>query len=373
MTGSGTPVGHRPLRSSERPVCDAYDLSIVDLDGTVYAGHEPISGAVDVLAALRTRGHEVAFVTNNVSRTPAQVAAQLSELGVTAGPNDVVTSSQAAAGLLADMFPVGARVLVVGGRGLQDAIEAVRLVPVPSSADSPVAVAQGWTPELDWSLLAEGAYALATGLPWFVTNTDLTLPTDRGIAPGNGSFVALLASVVKRQPDVVAGKPGVALLQRTVAKFSARAPLVVGDRIDADIQGAVAAGMDSLLVLTGVSGVRDLLQAGPNARPTFVSADLGGLLEPHPSVVVEGSSYRVRGAVVTVGSRPRGGPAQIDVGPGAGASGPGGREYTVDLLRATASAAWAAHDADGVAAEATPRLLELLGAPDPDGSAEERT
>ena len=83
-----------------------------------------------------------------------------------------------------------------------------------------MAVVQGWTPELDWRMLAEGAFALARGLPWIATNTDLTVPTGRGIAPGNGSFVALLGRVVGRSPDVVAGKPGVALLRADRAALS---------------------------------------------------------------------------------------------------------------------------------------------------------
>ena len=233
----------------------------------------------------------VAFVTNNAARTPAQVARVLDQMGIDAGPEDVVTSAQAAAAIVRTMVPTGSLVLVVGGRGIQEALESEGLKPVATVDDDPVAVVQGWTPELDWRMLAEGAYALARGLPWIATNTDLTVPTGRGIAPGNGSFVALLGRVVGRSPDVVAGKPGVALLEQTARRYRATRPLVVGDRLDTDVAGAHAAGMDSLLVLTGVTSAEDLLAAGPDLRPTYVGSDLGALLTAHPGVEVHDSTF----------------------------------------------------------------------------------
>ncbi len=347
------------LRSTESALCELYDLAVVDLDGTVYVGRDPVPGAVQALADLRERHSRVAFVTNNASRTPEQVAEQLSGLGVAAGPGDVVTSAQAAARLLADQFPAGSPVLVVGGAGLRSALDAVGLVPAASLADRPVAVVQGWTPELDWLLLAEGAYALESGLPWIATNTDRTLPTDRGTAPGNGSFVALLSGVVRREPDVVAGKPGVALLRQTAERFGARAPLVVGDRLDTDIEGAVAAGMDSLLVLTGVSTATDLLEAGPKARPTYVAGGLSGLFEPQPAVAVEGGTYRVRAAAVTLGRRAGTHAAVLDLHGDAGTADSAPAAERLDTVRAAAAAAWAGQDA-GLAVEPTQRLLARL-------------
>src|SRR4029079_18205700 len=121
------------------------------------------------------------------------------------------------------------------------------------------------------------------GAPWVVTNTDLTLPTERGPAPGNGAFVALLAAVTGREPDRVADKPEPALRRQAAARFPGAAPLAVGDRLDTDVRGAVAAGMDCLLVLTGVATVRDLLEAAPDTRPTYVSYDLTGLDHRHPA------------------------------------------------------------------------------------------
>jgi glycerol-1-phosphatase len=203
----------------------------------------------------------------------------------------VLTSAQAGARALARMIPVGSRVLVVGGGGLVAAVEGEGLVAVEDVAAEPVAVVQGWSPELAWPLLAEGAYALARGLPWVATNVDLTLPTARGEAPGNGSFVRLLAAVTGREPDVVAGKPGPMMLL-DAAGSDGRGALVVGDRLDTDIAGAVAAGLDSLLVLTGVTGPLDLLAAAADERPTYVARDLSGLAAvPSTPAAVGDSSW----------------------------------------------------------------------------------
>jgi hypothetical protein len=109
------------------------------------------------------------------------------------------------------------------------------------------------------------------------TNTDRTLPSPRGNLPGNGSLVAALAHALERQPDVVVGKPAPALFRQAAAKVSARRPLVVGDRLDTDIEGAVNAGMESLLVLTGVSRPEDVLTAPPGMRPTWLADDLRAL------------------------------------------------------------------------------------------------
>lgn len=172
------------LRASAGRLCDEYDLAVVDLDGTVYVGRDPVPGAPQVLRDLVGTGMRVAFVTNNAARTPAQVARVLDQMGIDAGPQDVVTSAQAAAAIVRTMVPTGSPVLVVGGRGIREALESQGLTPVPTVDDEPVAVVQGWTPELDWRMLAEGAFALARGLPWIATNTDLTVPTGRGIAQG---------------------------------------------------------------------------------------------------------------------------------------------------------------------------------------------
>jgi glycerol-1-phosphatase len=351
-----TPTPRRWLRASTGVLSARYDVLVLDLDGTVYRGTAAVPGAPAVIASLRSRGIHPVFVTNNASRTPAQVAAHLASLGVASVGEEVVTSAQAAAAELATMLDPRARVLVVGGDGLRQALREVGLEPVEEAEDC-ASVVQGWSPDLSWSLLAEGAFALESGVPWVVTNTDLTLPTDRGPAPGNGSFVALLGSVTGREPDRVAGKPGPALLLQAAARFPGVTPLAVGDRLDTDVRGAVAAGMDSLLVLTGVTGARDLLGAPGDSRPTYVSYDLTGLDHRHPGPTRTGGDGATRGWAC--GSSKAA--VQDDGALTLAMPGTSTRE-ALDGLRAVCAAAWTAAD-DGIAWSVTDEVLDRVRPP----------
>lgn len=246
-----------------------HDCLFVDLDGVVYRGRQAVPHAVEVLAEFPGR---VLYVTNNASRPPETVAAQLAGYGLPARPEDVVTSAQAAAVHLASVLPRRARVLVTGGEGLRQAV-AENGLRLTASAEDADAVVQGFSPELTWKDLAEASYALARGIPWVASNTDMSVPTARGIAPGNGTFVAAVASATGRQP-IVTGKPHPPIMNLARARANAVRPLVIGDRLDTDIAAARAAGMPSLLVLTGVTGWQDLLELPVGELPTMVAADL---------------------------------------------------------------------------------------------------
>ncbi len=248
---------------------DGYDCLFVDLDGVVYRGRHAVPHAVDALSAFPGR---VLYVTNNASRTPETVAAQLAGYGLRVGPEDVVTSAQSAAAHLATLVPAGTPVLVTGGDGLVQAVRENGLR-VVTSADEADAVVQGYSPALAWKDLAEASYALARGIPWVVSNTDMSVPTARGIAPGNGTFVAAVAAATGRQP-VVTGKPYDPIMELARSRAHASRPLVIGDRLDTDIAAAHAAGMDSLLVLTGVSTWQDLVNLPVEQLPTRVAPDL---------------------------------------------------------------------------------------------------
>ncbi|MEJ2871200.1 HAD-IIA family hydrolase [Actinomycetospora sp. OC33-EN08] len=256
-----------------------HDALLVDLDGTVYAGPTAIPGAVEALEAARDRGQTVSYVTNNASRAPGAVAGHLSELGLTVTEDDVVTSAQAGAAVLAAQVDPGAKVLVLGTDALADEITAVGLTPVRADDDGPVAVVQGHSPETGWRQLAEAALTLARGALWVACNVDPTLPSERGLLPGNGSMVAALRHASRREPQV-AGKPAAPLLRQAMERVSSSTPLVVGDRLDTDIAGGHAIDAESLLVLTGVSTPADLLAAPADQRPTFVAADLAALTDP---------------------------------------------------------------------------------------------
>lgn len=280
------------IRRPEPSLLDLHDGLLLDLDGTVMHGTVPIEHAAEGVQAARDAGLQIVFATNNASRTPQQAAAHLATVGITAAPEELVTSPQVASRLLADQLPDGAQVLVVGGPSLAAEIEAAGLRPVHEDGPDVAAVVQGWTPDLAWPLMAEGAYAIRRGALWMATNADATLPTEKGLAPGNGSMVAALRHATGIEPQV-AGKPEPGMFQVAASARGLRRPLAVGDRLDTDIEGANRAGVDSLLVLTGVSGIEDALHAEPVQRPTHVARDMSILDRPFPLPVVGGQGARV--------------------------------------------------------------------------------
>ncbi|GGY09013.1 HAD hydrolase-like protein [Streptomyces djakartensis] len=311
---------------SGQALSEAYDTALLDLDGVVYAGGSAIAHAVDSLAEAREGGMRLAYVTNNALRTPDTVAAHLTELGIRpTGADDVITSAQAVARLISEQVPQGARVLVIGGEGLRVALRERGLTPVESADDDPAAVVQGYGgPELPWGRFAEACYAIARGVPWFASNTDLTIPSGRGIAPGNGAAVEVVRIATGAEPQV-AGKPLPPMHRETILRTGAERPLVVGDRLDTDIEGAFNGDVDSLLVLTGVTDGAQLLAAPPQHRPTYVDADLRGMLRGQPEVAAGDGGFRCGGWTATAGTDR----LELD-----------GDGEALDGLRALCAAAW---------------------------------
>jgi HAD superfamily hydrolase (TIGR01450 family) len=266
---------------------DGVDLVLADLDGVVYRGSDAIPHAVASINRAQ-HGRHIGYVTNNASRTAASVAQQLRDLGLAVEADDIVTSSQAAVKLMADLVPSGSLLLVVGGEGLRSEVARAGFAATDSAEDGPVAVIQGFAAELGWKQLAEAAFALqrpagAGELPWVATNMDWTLPTARGLAPGNGTLVSAVHLAVGRLPTV-AGKPETAIFQAALERFGHTRALFIGDRLDTDIVGANRAGIESALVLTGVDGPKQVLAARETSRPTYLLGDLRQLHEPYPSV-----------------------------------------------------------------------------------------
>jgi HAD superfamily hydrolase (TIGR01450 family) len=254
----------------------SYDLVMFDLDGVVYIDGHAVEHAAQSIADVRSAGPHIAFITNNASRTPEQVADHLRELGVEAEPGDVVTSSQAAARLLLEAHGDGARIAVLGAEGLFGALQEAGLKPVDVGDERAVAIVSGYGPEVRWRVIMQAAVEIRNGLPWTATNTDLTLPTGTGLAPGHGLLVRMISEFAEVTP-VVAGKPQRPLLDETLRRVGGTHPLMVGDRLDTDIAGAHNAGTDSLLVMTGVSSLPDLVAASPEERPTWIGHDLTAL------------------------------------------------------------------------------------------------
>lgn len=312
---------------------ESFDALLFDLDGVVYVGAEPVPYAAEAIEVARGAGVPCIFVTNNAARPASAVAAHLTDIGVAAGDDDVVTSPQAAASLLPDFVPDGAKVLVIGGEGIVDVLVERGYVPVRSLDEGPDAVMQGYSPDLSWRDLAEATFAVRTGIPWIATNPDLTFPTARGVAPGNGSFVEIVGRTAGRVPDAVAGKPEPPLLHEAMRRTGSRRPLMIGDRLDTDIEAGTRIGVPTLLVMTGVTTVEEILGARPQERPDFIGADLRVLLTEYPRIVVEGGQVRCGEALAWIEQD-----RLMASSPSARASDPW------DEVRAAAAMAWWADD-----------------------------
>lgn len=332
------------LGDSRVPLSSAYDVAMLDLDGVVYIGSEAVPGVAGHVERARAAGMRCAFITNNASRSPHAVAEHLWALGVQVTADDVVTSAQAAATLLADRLAPGAPVAVLGAEALVDEVRQAGLTPVAVDASEAVALVSGYGPEVLWREVMRAAVRVREGLWWVASNTDGSIPTGYGVAPGHGVLVDTVSRFSGVRPTV-AGKPERPLLDETVRRVDGKHPLMVGDRLDTDIAGARNAGVDSLLVMTGVTGLAELVAAEPEERPTYVSADLGGLLSAHAA------PEQRNGETHSGGWRVRVVDDRLEVA---------GTGSVDDWWRGVACAAWAHRDLVG-----TPPMIAAVEAPSP--------
>ena len=332
----------------EQPLMHAYDVALLDLDGVVNVGDAAVPAAPRALAAARESGMTLAFVTNNASRRPERVAERLHGFGVPAAPREVVTSAQAGARLLREHLAEGSRVYVCGAEALTHEVLLRGLDVVDNADDRPHGVVQGYSPDLAYPQFVEAALAIQNGALWVATNTDRTIPSPRGLLPGNGSLVAMVAHATGADP-LVAGKPHPALHLESMERTGARRPLIVGDRLDTDIEGAVNAGCDSLLVLTGTTTPAALIHASPQHRPTYIDEDVAGLGIPQPEVkgmdgFSEDEDWKVAhdGTKFTLRYRRLGGHSSVHSGDGAAPTGTGHTAARVGALRVLCAAVWSA-------------------------------
>ncbi|MCA1307955.1 HAD-IIA family hydrolase [Microbacterium sp. 2216-1] len=319
----------RRAKPASTPLTDR-DALLADLDGVVYAGPHALPHAIENLNRAG-ESMRLGYITNNASRTDADVAAHLTDLGLTVAPDEVVTSPQAAMRLLSTIVPAPATILIVGGEGLVVEAQKAGYTVTRSAEDAPAAVVQGFAPEVAWTDLAEAAFALKLpedegGIPWISTNTDWTIPRERGVAPGNGTLVSAVHTAIGRL-STVAGKPEKPIFEEAVARFGAQRPLFLGDRLDTDIAGAVRAGIDSALVLTGIDRPKHVLAAPQGSQPDYILADLRDLHAPYPATTEKDGVFTVNGASVRV----------VDADVQILAEG----QTQIDLLRAGAAAIWA--------------------------------
>ena len=271
-----------PLRGSGAALAEEYDCALLDLDGTAWSGDETIEYAAASVLEAREAGMASAFVTNNAMRTPQQVTDKLNSMDFAATPDMVMTSAMDIAAIMAEELEEGSKVFVIGGAGLRLALEERGFVLVDSADDEPVAVVQGLDKKVDWALLSEGAFAIERGAAFYASNLDATLPIERGQALGNGSLVRAIQHATRKRP-IAGGKPEPGIYRRASQLVGATNPMAVGDRLETDIMGAVAAGVPAMHVLTGVHQARAVLRAPRGQRPTYLALDMRGMLEAHPA------------------------------------------------------------------------------------------
>lgn len=257
-----------------------YDAILVDLDGVVYRGNQAVPKAAEALAAVRRAGTRLLFITNNSARTPEQVVDRLAGVGVTAAPHEVLTSGLATAAMLRREGPAGRSAFVIGEGGLREALHGAGIRVVDGEPDGTDLVVIGWDRALDYSKLKTACLLVRAGARLVATNPDPTYPAPDGLWPGTGSILAAVVAATGALPTVV-GKPYPGLFEAGAAATGATHPLVVGDRLDTDIEGASGLGWDSLLVFSGAASPPDLMNA--RVLPTFVAPTLDILGDAVPA------------------------------------------------------------------------------------------
>ena len=340
---------------TSEPLLAQYDALLSDLDGVVYAGPYAIEGAPEALNRAESSGVPVVFVTNNASRSVESVATHLQDLGVRTQAERVVSSAQAGAALLAQHVPAGSKILVTGTEALADCLRAVGLEPVSSQSDNPVAVVQGFNPQLSWEDLAEAAYTLADqNILWVATNTDQTIPKERGQAPGNGTLVAAVGIAARRTP-MVAGKPEAAIFETAAQTVKSSKPVIVGDRLDTDILGANKAHMAGALVLTGVQTYQDVISAVPEQRPTYILRTLDDFFEPYPQIEILHEDHAITAHGPSWAAKVQGNDLYLTVQGSFAPEGFSGSDAEAEAWRVACAAWWAAHPEQAV----TPNIQGL--------------
>jgi glycerol 3-phosphatase-2 len=255
-------------------IAERYDAFLFDLDGVLYRASEPVPGAADAVAALRRLGKGLAFLTNNSARTPEEVAAHLGTVGIQADPGEVETSASSTGRFLRDVGVATA--YVVGERGLRDAVEASGVRIVDGEAEEADVVVVGWDRTVDYEKLRVASVAVQRGARLVASNADASYPAPGGVAwPGAGAILSAIEATTGVRADVI-GKPNEPIFQAGLERAGGGRPLVIGDRLETDIEGAARLGWDSILVLTGIATRADL--AGAAHAPTYVADDLSALV-----------------------------------------------------------------------------------------------
>jgi glycerol-1-phosphatase len=256
-------------------LAERYDCILFDLDGVLYRGEAAVPSAPPTLAELRRRSVRPVFLTNNSSRTPLQVAEKLRGIGIEAEPGEVVTSALATAELLAERG--GGRAFVIGQDGVREALSDAGIAIVDGDPEEADLVVVGYDGGATYGALKRASLLVQRGARLVATNADGSYPAADGLWPGAGALLAVITTTTGAEPEIV-GKPFAPLFEAGRRRGGGGRPLVVGDRLDTDIEGAARLGWDSMLVLTGISGREDVERLG--IVPTVIAEDVSALLEP---------------------------------------------------------------------------------------------
>jgi glycerol-1-phosphatase len=258
-------------------LADGFDGFLVDLDGVVWIGRDPLPGAVEALQALLTAGKELVFVTNNPGRAPATYAERLAEMGIAVDEQRVVTAGVVTARLAAERAGPGRRAFVIGAAAFKDEVSAAGLELVEGEAGraAELVLASGHR-GFDYEELLTATLALQRGAALFATSRDPTLPMPGGAWPGTGAILAAIETASGATAEI-GGKPEPPLFELARERLDgAERVAMVGDRVSSDIEGGGRAGLATVLVLSGATSPEEAERAQP--RPDHTIDDLGALL-----------------------------------------------------------------------------------------------
>jgi HAD superfamily hydrolase (TIGR01450 family) len=259
------------------PLADRFDGLLIDLDGVVWIGREPVPGSPEALQALLGAGKRVVFVTNNPGRLPQAYAERLRDLGVEVGPEQIVTAGMVVARLAGEAAAAGGTALVIGAGPLKEMVAATgaRLLEGAEAEEADVVVVSGHK-GFDYGELKAAKFALDRGARLFATSHDPTMPYPGGELPGTGAVLAAI-EVASGKQATIAGKPERHLFEMAKQAAGEGRLAMVGDRISSDIDGGRGAGLETVLVLSGTTTREQAEAADPGAD--HLLDDLAALLK----------------------------------------------------------------------------------------------
>lgn len=257
---------------------DEFDGFLVDLDGVVWIGREPVSGSLEALRKLLAAGKEICFVTNNPGWPAAEYARRLGEVGVEVDADRIVTAGEATAQLAADRIAAGGTAFVIGAAAFHETVAdtGLALLEGEDAREADAVIVSGHR-GFDYEELLTATFALRRGAALFATSRDPSLPMPGGAWPGTGAILAAVEAASGRTAEI-GGKPESHLFELARQRVAgARRVAMVGDRVSSDIEGGRRAGLETILVLSGATSAEEAAAANP--RPDRIVADLAALVD----------------------------------------------------------------------------------------------